>query len=280
MVYNASARARGAFVDLVPAEVAQAIAVSAFGGFLVAQQAVKRMLPNKHGAILFTGASASVKGYPQSAPFAMGKFALRGLAQSMARELSPQGIHVAHFVIDGGIRSAARAEPADRPDSMLDPDAIAAELLECAATAAQRLDLGAGIAAMGGEILRRRHSGAMRRCEPEISDLRRIRTSGMTQIKYDSEGNMTTEIKIDTGTDELLCVIRDRVAIITLNRPEVRNAMSDTSDAGAAHHDQDLRREPRRRRAADHRRRHRVLRGRQRQGHGRASRQEEAGNVL
>ena len=83
------------------------------------------MLPNKHGAILFTGASASVKGYPQSAPFAMGKFALRGLAQSMARELSPQGIHVAHFVIDGGIRSAARAEPADRPDSMLDPDAIA-----------------------------------------------------------------------------------------------------------------------------------------------------------
>ena len=85
----------------------------AFGGFLVAQQAAKRMLPNKHGAILFTGASASVKGYAQSAPFAMGKFALRGLAQSMARELSPQGIHVAHFVIDGGIRSAARAEPAD-----------------------------------------------------------------------------------------------------------------------------------------------------------------------
>ena len=125
VVYNASARARGSFVDLVPAEVAQAIAVSAFGGFLVAQQAVKRMLPNKHGAILFTGASASVKGYPQSAPFAMGKFALRGLAQSMAREFSPQGIHIAHFVIDGGIRSATRSEHTDRPDSMLDPDAIA-----------------------------------------------------------------------------------------------------------------------------------------------------------
>ena len=125
VVYNASARARGAFVDLVPADVAQAIAISAFGGFLVAQQAVKRMLPNRHGAILFTGASASVKGYPQSAPFAMGKFALRGLAQSMARELSPQGIHVAHFVIDGGIRSAVRTEAPDRPDSMLDPDAIA-----------------------------------------------------------------------------------------------------------------------------------------------------------
>jgi NAD(P)-dependent dehydrogenase (short-subunit alcohol dehydrogenase family) len=126
VVYNASGRARGAFVDLVADDVAQAISVSAFGGFLVAQQAAKRMLPKRHGAILFTGASASVKGYPQSAPFAMGKFALRGLAQSMARELSPQGIHVAHFVIDGGIRSAARVEPADRPDSMLDPDAIAA----------------------------------------------------------------------------------------------------------------------------------------------------------
>ena len=125
VVYNASGRARGPLPDLVPAEVAQAIAVSAFGGFLVGQQAVKRMLPRQHGAILFTGASASVKGYPQSAPFAMGKFALRGLAQSMARELAPQGIHVAHFVIDGGIRSAMRNEPADRPDSMLDPDAIA-----------------------------------------------------------------------------------------------------------------------------------------------------------
>src|SRR3954466_5612071 len=126
VVYNASGRARGAFAHLVPAEVAQAIAVSAFGGFLVAQQAVKRMLPEQRGAILFTGASASVKGYPQSAPFAMGKFALRGLAQSMARELSPQGIHVAHVVVDGGIRSARRPDAADKPDSMLDPEAIAA----------------------------------------------------------------------------------------------------------------------------------------------------------
>src|ERR1700683_3324502 len=129
VVYNASARARGAFTDLVPAEVAQAISVSAFGGFLVAQQAVKRMLPNRHGAILFTGASASVKGYPQSAPFAMGKFALRGLAQSMARELSPQGIHVGHVVVDGGIRSDRRPNPPDKPDSMLDPDAIAQSYL-------------------------------------------------------------------------------------------------------------------------------------------------------
>jgi NAD(P)-dependent dehydrogenase (short-subunit alcohol dehydrogenase family) len=125
VVYNASGRLRGPLLKLVPAEVEQALAVSAFGGFLVAQQAVRRMLPKGSGAILFTGASASVKGYAQSAPFAMGKFALRGLAQSMARELAPQGIHVAHFVIDGGIRNPGRTETADKPDSMLDPDAIA-----------------------------------------------------------------------------------------------------------------------------------------------------------
>ena len=125
VVYNASQRARGSFTELVPADVARSIAVSAFGGFLVAQQALQLMLPNRHGAILFTGASASIKGFAQSAPFAMGKFALRGLAQSLAREFAPQGIHIAHFVIDGGIRSLVRAEPADHPDSMLDPDAIA-----------------------------------------------------------------------------------------------------------------------------------------------------------
>ena len=129
VVYNASARARGPFADLDPVEVERTLAVTAFGGFLVAQQAARRMLPKRHGAILFTGASASVKGYAQSAPFAMGKFALRGLAQSMARELAPQGIHVAHFVIDGAIRNPGRTEAPDKPDSMLDPDAIAESYL-------------------------------------------------------------------------------------------------------------------------------------------------------
>jgi NAD(P)-dependent dehydrogenase (short-subunit alcohol dehydrogenase family) len=129
VVYNASARARGPVAELVPAEVERAIMVSAYGGFLVAREAAARMLKKGRGAILFTGASASVKGYPLSAPFAMGKFALRGLAQSMARELAPQGIHVGHFVIDGAIRNPGRTEPADRPDSMLDPDAIAASYL-------------------------------------------------------------------------------------------------------------------------------------------------------
>jgi NAD(P)-dependent dehydrogenase (short-subunit alcohol dehydrogenase family) len=123
--YNASYRTRGPLVDLDPAEVHKSLTVSAFGGFLVAQQAARRMLRQGGGAILFTGASASVKGFPGSASFAMGKFALRGLAQSMARELAPKNIHVAHFVIDGGVRAASRPEPADRPDSMLDPDAIA-----------------------------------------------------------------------------------------------------------------------------------------------------------
>ena len=127
VLYNASARARGPLVDLNPADVENALRVSAYGGFLVGQQAAKHMLPRGSGAIFFTGASASVKGYPASAPFAIGKFALRGLAQSMARELQPRGIHVAHFVIDGGVRNPAtgRVERADAPDSLLDPDAIA-----------------------------------------------------------------------------------------------------------------------------------------------------------
>lgn len=125
VVYNASARVRGAIVDLDPEAVRQAIEVSAFGGFLVTQQAAIRMIPKKHGAILLTGATASIKGFPLSSTFAMGKFALRGLAQSAARELGPQGIHVAHFVIDGGVRSAMRPDLPERPDSTLDPDAIA-----------------------------------------------------------------------------------------------------------------------------------------------------------
>ncbi len=129
VIYNASYRTRGPFVELDPADVEKALAVTAYGAFLVAREAARRMLPKRRGAILFTGASAGVKGYPQSAPFAMGKFALRGLAQSMARELHPQGIHVAHVVIDGGIKSARRPEPDDKPSSLLDPDAIAATYL-------------------------------------------------------------------------------------------------------------------------------------------------------
>jgi NAD(P)-dependent dehydrogenase (short-subunit alcohol dehydrogenase family) len=127
VVFNPSYRTRGPLIELDPAEVAKSLTVSAYGGFLVGQEAARRMLPKRDGAIIFTGASASVKGYAQSAPFAMGKFALRGLAQSMARELAPQGIHVAHVVVDGGIRAAAR--PDSGQDQWLDPDAIAESYL-------------------------------------------------------------------------------------------------------------------------------------------------------
>jgi len=130
VVYNASARVRGRIADIDPEQVRRALEISAFGGFLVVQQAARRMTPRGHGAILLTGATASLKGFPLSSAFAMGKFALRGLAQSAARELGPQGIHVAHVVIDGGIRSATRPNPADRPDSLLDPDGIAQVYLD------------------------------------------------------------------------------------------------------------------------------------------------------
>ena len=132
VIYNPSARVRGPFVEIDREATKNAILVTAYGGFLVAQAAAQRMVPNGQGAILFTAASASVKGYVQSASFAMGKFALRGLAQSMARELHPQGIHIGHFIIDGGIRNPLRPERVDspdNPDSMLDPDAIARSYL-------------------------------------------------------------------------------------------------------------------------------------------------------
>ena len=121
---------RGPIESLDPARVKDALAVSAFAGFLVGQQAARRMLPRGAGTILFTGATASVKGFPLSASFAMGKFALRGLAQSMARELAPKGIHVAHVVIDGGIASSYAKTEAERAgDRFLDPDAIAQTFL-------------------------------------------------------------------------------------------------------------------------------------------------------
>jgi len=129
VVYNPSARVRGPLTELDPVAVRDAVLVTAYGAFLVAQQAAKRMEARGSGTLMFTGASAGVKGYPNSSCFAIGKFGLRGLAQSLARELQPKNIHVAHFVIDGGIESANRQAPADKPDSMLNPDAIAESYL-------------------------------------------------------------------------------------------------------------------------------------------------------
>jgi NAD(P)-dependent dehydrogenase (short-subunit alcohol dehydrogenase family) len=123
VLFNPSARVRGPFTELEPEAVKQALLVTCYGGYLVCNAALPGMVERGSGTILLTGASASVKGYAQSASFAMGKFGLRGLAQSLAREFQPRGIHVAHFVIDGGIRSAAR--PDDGKDALLDPDAIA-----------------------------------------------------------------------------------------------------------------------------------------------------------
>ncbi len=135
VIYNPSARVRGPVADLDPEAVRKAVEVTAIGAFLTGQAAARRMLAAEpqagvRGTILFTGASAGVKGFPHSAPFAMGKFAQRGLAESMARELHPQGIHVAWVNIDGAIRNPGRTEPADAPDSMLDPEAIAAAYLQ------------------------------------------------------------------------------------------------------------------------------------------------------
>ena len=126
VVFNASQRVRGEITEIDPEEVRQAVLTTCYGGFLVGQEAAKLMLTAGRGTIMFTGASAGVKGFPKSATFAMGKFGLRGLAQSMARELHPQNIHVVHVVVDGGIRSVERDRVDGRgDDGWLLPEAIA-----------------------------------------------------------------------------------------------------------------------------------------------------------
>lgn len=132
LIYNASAYTRGPIAQLDAGKVRDVLAVSAYGAFLAARAAARVMLEKGSGTMLFTGASAGVKGYAQSAPFAMGKFALRGLRQSLARELAPQNIHVAHFVIDGSIYQPERGTPFDNPDKTLHPDAIAQSYLAIA----------------------------------------------------------------------------------------------------------------------------------------------------
>ncbi len=125
VVYNASGRVRGPLIELDPEAVLNCLKISTYGGFLVAQAAAQRMVPAGRGTILLTGASASVKGFANSSAFAMGKFGLRGLAQSMARELQPQNIHVAHIVVDGGIANPDRDRGDRGDDGFLDPAAIA-----------------------------------------------------------------------------------------------------------------------------------------------------------
>ena len=125
VVYNASSYTSGPVTELDPVLVEETLRLTAYGGFLVAQQAARRMKVSGSGAIFFTGATASIKGFANFAPFAMGKFALRGLAQSLARELGPQNIHVAHFIIDGSIANDERQRFQTDNQSFLDADAIA-----------------------------------------------------------------------------------------------------------------------------------------------------------
>ena len=120
VIYNPSLRIVKPFIEYDPDEMLQSIKVNSYGAFLVAHESVKRMLKIGKGNIFFTGSSASVKGFAKSASFAMGKFGLRGLAQSLARELHPQNIHIGHFVIDGGIGK----EPVGNYQ-MIHPDEIA-----------------------------------------------------------------------------------------------------------------------------------------------------------
>ena len=125
VIYNAAARVRGSIAELDPVQTHKAIEVTCYGAFLVAQESAKRMLKRKSGSIFFTGATAGVKGFANSSVFAMGKFGLRGLAQSLARELHPQNIHIGHFIIDGGIGSKS-----DSNYKMIHPDSIAKTYLD------------------------------------------------------------------------------------------------------------------------------------------------------
>ena len=124
VIYNPSLRIVKPFIEYDHDEMLQSIKVNSYGAFLVAHESVKRMLKIGKGNIFFTGSSASVKGFAKSASFAMGKFGLRGLAQSLARELHPQNIHIGHFVIDGGIGK----EPVGNYQ-MIHPDEIAKQYL-------------------------------------------------------------------------------------------------------------------------------------------------------
>ena len=139
MVFNIGANSPNSILTETARRYTKMWEMACLAGFLVGREVAKRMVlrpdaqgtagPSHKGTIIFTGATASLRGSSHFAGFSGGKMALRALAQSMARELHPQGIHVAHVVIDGGIRSARRAEPADNPDSLLDPDAIALSYL-------------------------------------------------------------------------------------------------------------------------------------------------------
>ncbi len=125
--FNAGAYRPGGVLEITPEDFELCWRVGCLGGFNVGQAAARRMLAAGRGTLLYTGATAALRGSAGFANLAVPKFGLRALAQSLARELGPKGIHVAHLVIDGQIAAERPGyDPAERgPDAVLDPAAIA-----------------------------------------------------------------------------------------------------------------------------------------------------------
>ncbi len=127
VVFNAGTYRRGGVLDIETADFETCWRIGCFGGFLVGRRAARPMAERGNGTIVFTGATASLRGGANFANLAVGKFGLRALSQCMARELGPNGVHVAHAIIDGQIQSERYAHLAEErpPDGLLDPNAIA-----------------------------------------------------------------------------------------------------------------------------------------------------------
>ncbi len=127
VVFNAGAFQKANVLDIDPADFERCWRVGCFGGLLVGQTAARRMVERGHGTIIFTGATAALRGSAGFANLAVPKFGLRALAQSMARELGPQGVHVGFVNIDGQIASERYQHLVQErgEDSLLEPDAVA-----------------------------------------------------------------------------------------------------------------------------------------------------------
>jgi NAD(P)-dependent dehydrogenase (short-subunit alcohol dehydrogenase family) len=135
VLYNAAGFTMGSITETTSEQFEEMWRAASFGGFLVGREAARRMVPHSRGTILFTGATAAVKASASFSAFAAGKHGLRAVAQSMAKELGPQGIHVAHLIIDGVIdvprvhESMPDLAASKGEDGLIDPKSIAATML-------------------------------------------------------------------------------------------------------------------------------------------------------
>lgn len=129
LVYNAGSFKRASAIQITPQEFETHWKANCFGGFVAAQQVLPKMVERKEGTVIFTGATASLRGSSLFSAFAVGKFGLRALAQSLAREFGPQGIHVAHVIIDGQVDNEyqVKSQPDLKIDAFLKSEAIAEE---------------------------------------------------------------------------------------------------------------------------------------------------------